>query len=131
MTELAIAMIISFLLNYECLIKQVLIEAEAESLAGKTMVAEVIRERSRRSGLGYCDVIDQPMQFGHRKIDPPAHAVLASILALVSEPACSAVHFDVASSRHGWARKLPVACVVDGHVFYENERWGIRAQRQY
>lgn len=106
-----------------CLIRQILIEAEAEPLEGKAMVAEVVRERSRRTGLGYCAIIDQPGQFGSRPLQPPPHAILSAIVATAIRPACSAVHFDVAGSRSGWAKNLPVACVVAGHVFYENEKW--------
>lgn len=106
-----------------CLVHQVLIESEAEPIAGKAMVAEVIRERSRRTGLGYCAIIDQPGQFGSRPLQPPPHAILSAVVATAIKPTCSAVHFDVAGSRSGWAKDLPVACVVAGHVFYENEKW--------
>ena len=106
-----------------CLLRQILIEAENQPIAGKAMVAEVIRERSRRTGLGYCAIIDQPGQFGSRSLQPPPGAILSAIVATAIKPTCSAVHFDVSSSRQGWAKNLPVACVVDGHVFYRNEKW--------
>jgi len=119
----AIMLLLMAATDQGCLIRQILIEAEAEPLEGKAMVAEVIRERSRRTGLGYCAIIDQPGQFGSRSLQPPPEAILSAIVATAIEPTCSAVHFDVASSRKGWAKNLPVACVVAGHVFYENEKW--------
>ena len=116
-----IELILAFYLNHLCLIKQVLIEAEGEPLEGKTMVAEVIRERSRRSGLGYCDVIAQPGQFGSRKVSAPPHAVVEAWTAILQTPKCRAVHFDVHGSK--WSRHLTVACYAGGHTFYENIKW--------
>jgi len=117
----ATVFVASMLMNSACLLRQVLIEAEGESVAGKAAVAEVIRERSRRSGLGYCAVIAQPGQFGTRTIDPPPDVIFEAIVAMHSEPPCTGVHFDIRGN--SWARKMKVACIVGNHVVYENPKW--------
>lgn len=116
-----IEIIASLLMNHACLFRQVIVEAEGEPMEGKAMVVEVIRERSRRSGLGYCDVIAQPGQFGDRAISPSAKVVVDSINAMLLEPRCSAVHFDVRGNT--WAHRLDVACYAGNHVFYEERAW--------
>ena len=116
-----ISTLLALILDYNCLVRQVLIEAEGESLAGKAMVAEVIRERSRRSGLGYCAVIAQPRQFGTRPLRPPVRVVVEAVTALWHEPACSAVHFDVRGNR--WSANLQIRCTVGRLVFYEGAEW--------
>jgi len=109
--------------NQACLVRQVLVEAENQSLSGRATVSEVIEERSRRSGLGECDVIAAPRQFGDRRLDPSLKSIGQAMIATRWPAACAAVHFDVKSSRHGWARNLPVACIVGAHVFYEDSKW--------
>lgn len=109
--------------NQARLVRQVLVEAESQSMSGKATVSEVIEERSRRSGMGECDVIAAPGQFGDRRLDPSLHSIGQAMIATRWPAACVAVHFDVKSSRQGWARKLPVACIVGAHVFYQEENW--------
>lgn len=115
------AILLSLAINHACLIRQIIVESEGEPMSGKATVAEVIRERSRRSGLGYCAVIAQPGQFGDREISPPPRAVLQAVEALWVEPECSAVHFDVRGNT--WAHRLDVACYAGSHVFYEERAW--------
>lgn len=119
--------ILSFILaaaiNQTCLVKQILIESEGESLSGKATVSEVIEERARRAGVGECDVIAAPGQFGARRINPSLLSVGKAVIATAWPPACRAVYFDVRSSRKGWARNLPVSCIVGAHIFYKDSKW--------
>jgi len=109
-------------------------EAEGEDLRGKTMVAEVIQERARRSGKSVGEVVLKLKQFSEwnendpRSIrslllddeDPAVQECAAAWYAASegSQHAKGATHYHAAHVRPWWADKMTEVARHGNHVFY-------------
>jgi len=119
--------------SVQCLANVVYREARGESRAGQAAVAHVVLNRVKDPAFPdtVCAVAQQPGQFARRapgsavdqEIYDRAKTVAAKALkGLSSDPTNGATHFHSGKRKPGWARKMRLTEVIDGHRFFKRRK---------